>query len=1100
MPPKGGYRGKPGILGSRASAQNSTLPSSGPLSAVPTDSQLSPKTTVTQRELPIVVSPPEVFFREYEPFKEYTATVSFQNQTTVAQNVRLVSPESRFFTLSAPKGGSATLKVAAGLSVTYTVRFLPEEEKDYSCELVCLTENHQFLIPVTAISARGTLDIPAEIVFDGAPVRLQSEKTLFVRNVGRKPAQFSLTTSEPWKILPTAGSLDPQQAAQFSLLFTPGEKRAHEGFLDIAYSNGDTQRKMLRGSVVDVNVKLEQSVVQIPQTFITLERQEIVRLRNLTDFNLPYQWKLFESAADEPQDSSLSSSFTAIAASTGSALAMAGAHLFEHPVFTIEPLCGELRARATAEFTVTFNPQMAVKYDAIAYLDVVGRAARLPLHLSGVGAGPQCCFSYDALDVGDVFINSPHLYEVMLENRGSIEARFQLQEQKTLFGSRFHFSPSFGVIQPGDSQVIEIRFCSDIIGTISEAFMFDIKGATNMLLLHFQGRVIGPTFHFDTEELDFGQVAFNFVHNRLFHIFNTSEIPMKYTLRVPEDGTGDRKEFTLVPSSGTILPHGKQRISVDFLSSTVQEYSAHVVVDVEEVGENLDALPVRAVCPMPQVSVSRESLDFGSCFIGYPYSLPVEVHNSQSLPAKYEVVLPSPEDPVRRKLDIDADPRKGVVSAKTGYAIHITITPKMVGTCHLPIYLRIPGSDRAHHPLTVSAKVTGPVVVPEPEALDFGSVPVLVDSSRAVALANRSPISASFTAVLENASKSTVFSLPVAQGTIAPESTFNLPVFAFPDEVMNFSDTLVLTILHTGDLKVPLKAQGKGITLVPSIPLTEVDFGNQFTTTQIQRTFVLSNRGRRPLNILWCNDRGTKIKEGEPPVTFRIHPERAAIPGKTEASFVVEGFSPSPGKCSDRFSCKLAQSQKVLFHPTVLAEFFTPLLQFSHPQGLTFTYVHERSAVPPVPTRSSQPLTLKNVSPLTLDFTLKAGAPFVLDRSEFLGVKFGESVTVQVSFDASHRGDRQTHVIKTKLTVVYKEHPQRDTVDLTGDVTFPNLTFDSTTVDFGCVLNDTDRSVAVSMTNSSKVDAVYLWVLEDQPRLPGEAPAGGAADISPPVT
>lgn len=51
-------------------------------------------------------------------------------------------------------------------------------------------------------------------------------------------------------------------------------------------------------------------------------------------------------------------------------------------------------------------------YARTAYCDVTGRESRLPLRIRGDGAGPRVHFSLDTLDIGNVFINSQHSYEV----------------------------------------------------------------------------------------------------------------------------------------------------------------------------------------------------------------------------------------------------------------------------------------------------------------------------------------------------------------------------------------------------------------------------------------------------------------------------------------------------------------------------------------------------------------------------------------------------------------------------------------------------------------------------------------------------------------
>jgi hydrocephalus-inducing protein len=45
--------------------------------------------------------------------------------------------------------------VAPGMDVSFILKFVPEEKKDYSYNIVCVTEREKFLVPVQAIGARG---------------------------------------------------------------------------------------------------------------------------------------------------------------------------------------------------------------------------------------------------------------------------------------------------------------------------------------------------------------------------------------------------------------------------------------------------------------------------------------------------------------------------------------------------------------------------------------------------------------------------------------------------------------------------------------------------------------------------------------------------------------------------------------------------------------------------------------------------------------------------------------------------------------------------------------------------------------------------------
>ena len=92
-------------------------------------------------------------------------------------------------------------------------------------------------------------------------------------------------------------------------------------------------------------------------------------------------------------------------------------HLFSHPSFQLSPAQGSIWPGMEAEITVMFQPDHAKEFKATAYCEVEGRVNRLPIQLCGIGLGPKALFSYDTLDVGDAFINSPHKYEVELMNR-----------------------------------------------------------------------------------------------------------------------------------------------------------------------------------------------------------------------------------------------------------------------------------------------------------------------------------------------------------------------------------------------------------------------------------------------------------------------------------------------------------------------------------------------------------------------------------------------------------------------------------------------------------------------------------------------------------
>lgn len=62
----------------------------------------------------------------------------------------------------------------------------------------------------------------------------------------------------------------------------------------------------------------------------------------------------------------------------------------------------------------------------------------------------QVVLSFDVLDMGDVFINSKHVYEVTLLNKGDIAADWVLQAPHTPFAQKFRFWPMQGTLDVKD--------------------------------------------------------------------------------------------------------------------------------------------------------------------------------------------------------------------------------------------------------------------------------------------------------------------------------------------------------------------------------------------------------------------------------------------------------------------------------------------------------------------------------------------------------------------------------------------------------------------------------------------------------------------------
>lgn len=75
------------------------------------------------------------------------------------------------------------------------------------------------------------------------------------------------------------------------------------------------------------------------------------------------------------------------------------------------------------------------------------------------------------------------LLQVVLFNKGAIDAVFNLVPPATALGSCFTFLPQEGIILPDGLQVIRISFSSTILGEFTEEFRFSVNGSPEPVTL-----------------------------------------------------------------------------------------------------------------------------------------------------------------------------------------------------------------------------------------------------------------------------------------------------------------------------------------------------------------------------------------------------------------------------------------------------------------------------------------------------------------------------------------------------------------------------------------------------------------------------------------
>ncbi|XP_033625714.1 hydrocephalus-inducing protein homolog [Asterias rubens] len=796
--------------------------------------------------------------------------------------------------------------------------------------------------------------------------------------------------------------------------------------------------------------------------------------------------------------------------------------LYSDSAFSIEPLEGDIWPNSNAEINVIFKPEEARTYWSTAYCDITGRETRLPLRMRGDGVGPKVVFSFDTLDMGHIFIRSTHTYEVILSNQGDIDATFNLLPNHSTFGPLFQFSPSEGIVVPGGHQAIKISFSSPMLGDFDEEFFCSVKGLPEMLKLNFKGNVIGPTFHFDQPKLKFGTVSYGFKSTRVVTLANTALVPMTYNVRVPGDGGGEvvsatsgeatlhrtnlsvpPKEFYITPESGTIPSQSEVKVQVELTSNTVKKYDMSLVVDVEGVGTELLALPITAKCVVPAIVVVTPIMDYTRCFLSHPYELNTRLFNDSDLPAKYDLVPQEVED--FSPMLYTSPEATGIIQPHSTAEIPLVIMPKALEEIESLAEFSIFGSNEPPLQVQLMAIGEGPVVHVTPTELDWGQTPVLTDVIKIVTLSNESLIPAPFCCTLMR--PNSLWRVEPVEAEIPPEENLEVKLTVHLDDCIRFQDKLAINFENSQTRTIKLQAYGHGTTIVSFPPITpSIELGHHFSSGPCRRMFTLTNRGRRHQQLFWSTEgfNPIKLKNKDPyynpldvkyqrmpppppppkPV-FSITPSRFELEPAESIDVVVEGQSDTPKTVKERMLChaiigKASGKEKVM-KTDISIEFISPLLDFSTKQVMF--RVDKRPD--DVLVNQLEKLTLTNVSSLPLHTRVDLEDPFVIltkDEDEDKEVSFmdiplevGESCTLIIQFDPAYLDDSYSRVAEKVLTFRYQEHPHIDYVGLRGEVYFPNLTFEKMDVDFGCILNDTEVTRYVNITNNSPMPVKYRW-------------------------
>lgn len=161
-----------------------------------------------------------------------------------------------------------------------------------------------------------------------------------------------------------------------------------------------------------------------------------------------------------------------------------------------------------------------------------------------------------------------------------------------------------------------------------------------------------------------------------------------------------------------------------------------------------------------------------------------------------------------------------------------------------------------------------------------------------------------------------------------------------------------------------------------------------------------------------------------------------------------------------------------------------------------------------LPRNQIKNLTISNISSLDLSAQMSTSMPFSLIDEETgtlvqempVILKTGQSVHLDINFDTRFKEDLHSEIVRGQLAITYAEHQEnvflnisyfwkldlkkqtfqiyfllKDYVNLISEIYFPNVHLETTNVNFGCILNNTEVHRHVKMTNTGPLIVHYKW-------------------------
>ncbi|XP_061522302.1 deleted in lung and esophageal cancer protein 1 isoform X1 [Phycodurus eques] len=635
-----------------------------------------------------VANPPVVLFTVYSVGQVYETTLELQNVTFSSRDIRVLPPNSSYFTIGLGRFPGKGGVVAPGMSCKFMVRFAPDSLADYEdCIVVESQAEHILVVPIKARRPPPVLTLPS--VLDCGYCLIGGVRCVefYCQNVGLSAGTFCIVPKNQWpatnpRLVVTNSYSDQPPFAVSPSFFAlqPGETTVVEA----VFFPTTTKRICQLFTVVCDNCQVKDICVQGEGQLIALEllsvsgkeqpptlgevhdmtadhfvrfdpcnphavQQKAVVIRNNVHLELPFHWQVMKPnllllpPGEIPKPCNIQY------------------HHDRDDIFQVSPATGILAPCQDREFTIAFCPKEMQDYHSVCHL-VLSDVPQLPLESCDEGSGLLQPVRIGS-QVGDATV-------MEIEVKGTTEPFNILLEPYALIipGELFIFTTTQRHFKMWNHSKTPVFFRWDTVSSSchqievepatgkideKECFVFKLivtggkpEKVVTSLLCHIEHRsepvtlavevtFKGPSVSISAPSVDFGLMRLGEQSQKTLYLDNVTHLEASWTLEEVHKSQDDGQDPQLImePCSGVLPPLTGCSVVIHFRPQFCQELETELELSVEN-GTGCHLL-LGADVQSPQLCLLNCKLLLSELYMGVAAEGTVTLFNQTLLPSNF---------------------------------------------------------------------------------------------------------------------------------------------------------------------------------------------------------------------------------------------------------------------------------------------------------------------------------------------------------------------------------------------------------------------------------------------------------------------------------